>query len=213
MDGSYENQIAICVARCDMFIMTFLKYMKPIVFLILILLIGLVLFYLYNKYIDKKKGELIMCNVKVRTEKSKGGNVKYTINEFDRTVKAVLKVDECEPQIIFDKAFSKRTSEQSGIILRTTDFYDKAYTTKGFYEGVARCHPEDQFDVEFGKKLALERAKRKHFIAVARQVAEITTYIADLGCDMNKKLTSICSHLHDCRDTIYDLEMKGGREN
>lgn len=154
-----------------------------------------------------------MANVKVRTEKSKGGNVKYIINEFDRTITAVLKVDKYEPQRIFEKAFIKRASEQDGIILRLPDFYDEAYTTKKYYEGVARCHPEDQFDVEFGKKLALERAKRKHFIAVARQVAEITTYIADLGCDMNKKLISICSHLHDCRDTIYDLEMKGGREN
>lgn len=52
MDG---NQIAIWVARCDLFIITILKHLKFIMLFILILLLGLVLFAYYKNCLNKKK--------------------------------------------------------------------------------------------------------------------------------------------------------------
>ena len=38
------------------------------------------------------------------------------------------------------------------------------------FSGVARCAPEDEFDVEYGKKLALIRAKRKRGQAINKSL-------------------------------------------
>ena len=38
------------------------------------------------------------------------------------------------------------------------------------YTGIARCSPEDEWDEEFGKKLALKRAKKKRCSAVNNMI-------------------------------------------
>ena len=45
------------------------------------------------------------------------------------------------------------------------------------FVGIARCAPEDEFDVEFGKKLALTRAKEKRGKAINEA---IYSYIDDI---------------------------------
>ena len=44
------------------------------------------------------------------------------------------------------------------------------YQLKDCYFGVAKCAPEDEFDAEYGKKLALSRAKIKRNKAITRMI-------------------------------------------
>ena len=53
-------------------------------------------------------------------------------------------------------------------------FFD--YTIDDVFVGVAKCAPDDEFDLEYGKKLALTRAKIKRGRAVNNAIAE---YIND----------------------------------
>ena len=51
------------------------------------------------------------------------------------------------------------------------------YLVDDVFVGVAKCAPEDKFDLEYGKKLALTRAKIKRGNAVNNA---IRTFIADV---------------------------------
>ena len=51
------------------------------------------------------------------------------------------------------------------------------YFIKEVYIGEARCHPEDEFDIEYGKKLARDRAKRKREKDVNRMIKK---YLKDV---------------------------------
>ena len=48
--------------------------------------------------------------------------------------------------------------------------YDKDFLINGTFKGVARCSDEDEFDVEYGKKLALSRAKAKRCKAINEEL-------------------------------------------
>lgn len=49
---------------------------------------------------------------------------------------------------------------------------DVDYIIKDEYVGVAKCAPEDKFDLEYGKKLALSRAKQKRSKAVNSAIVD-----------------------------------------
>ena len=47
--------------------------------------------------------------------------------------------------------------------MKSTEMFElwNNYTIKSVYTGVARCAPEDEWNEEYGKRLALKRAKKK----------------------------------------------------
>ena len=49
-------------------------------------------------------------------------------------------------------------------------YFDKRYRMKSSYVGVAKCNPQDDFNVEFGKDLSLYRAKVKRNKAANRAI-------------------------------------------
>lgn len=64
--------------------------------------------------------------------------------------------------------------------------YDK-YLINDVYTGVAKCSPEDTFNEEYGKKLALSRAKKKRGKAINKALKKF--YI-----DMRRDLLNLKSH-------------------
>lgn len=50
------------------------------------------------------------------------------------------------------------------------------------YTGIARCNPEDEWDEEYGKELALLRAKQKRCKAVNNVLCEV---MRQMACEMD----------------------------
>ena len=82
------------------------------------------------------------------------GDVSFRIDEKNKVV--VCKITNCE-----DLAIS-RIDKYS-----YCDYHDmNMYEIPDTFTGVARCNAYDKFDVEYGKKLALTRAKAKRGRAI-----------------------------------------------
>lgn len=61
------------------------------------------------------------------------------------------------------------------------------------YKGVARCMPEDTFDVEYGKKLAYRKAYTKYSAALEKKVNYIVnshlTYLGEVQSNLDKAVS------------------------
>ena len=51
------------------------------------------------------------------------------------------------------------------------------YAIENIFTGIAKCSPEDEFDLEYGKRLALDRAKAKRSKAIKDGIRR---YITDI---------------------------------
>ena len=86
-------------------------------------------------------------------------DVSFRIDEKNKVV--VCKITNCE-----DLAIS-RIDKYSYCGYIYNSIYDRvSYEIPNTFTGVARCNPYDKFDVEYGKKLALTRAKAKRGRAI-----------------------------------------------
>lgn len=97
-------------------------------------------------------------------EFSKSGNVVYTIDTDAKTVTAKIKCREEEPQNLFDGQLDRHICGSGLGVVDESDIFPAKFRIKTEYIGKAKCHPDDTFDINFGKMLALERAKQKRFI-------------------------------------------------
>ena len=126
-----------------------------------------------------KDGE-VMATI---AEKSKGGGVTYYIDEASGTVVAKLhcsKYDAIEAFArICENEFYSHFSDCPFEIndRRYNSTYSKKHLIKDYYIGKAKCSADDKFDPEFGKKLALNRAKAKYHDAVSMKLFDISRYI------------------------------------
>lgn len=78
--------------------------------------------------------------------------IKYTVLPEQKKVIAI--VTDCEDDAI--RAISKKIPE--GIA-----FYDDSeYKLRHSYKGIAKCHPDDTFDEETGKRIARNKALLKY---------------------------------------------------
>lgn len=84
--------------------------------------------------------------------------MKFFVNEEKRTVVAI--VDNCLSD------FRNRISKNpfSEIFYVANDYKGGEWTFMNeSYKGIAKCHPNDVFDVEIGKEIAKNRALRKYY--------------------------------------------------
>ena len=89
----------------------------------------------------------------MNTKTDKTNNIKYLVCPEKRIVVCLL--SDCQ-----DIACNKINKYTDGA------FFWSDFKIKDTYRGIAKCDPRDTFDVEYGKKLALERAKKKRAKAV-----------------------------------------------
>jgi len=100
---------------------------------------------------------------------TKSKNVTYYVNREKKTVVAVIMCNDFIPFYILDKVFDKfEDGNGNHNLLKMSFDYRHAHNAlvNERYVGVAKCHESDTFDEEFGKKLALARAKAKKAAAV-----------------------------------------------
>ena len=115
----------------------------------------------------------------IKIEYSKGGNIEYHIDEENRTVKAILYCSYRDPQMLFDKVV-KNFIKGNGVGPVAAGWDNEKYYINDYYVGKSKCHPDDTFDIEFGKKLALARVKQKYQNAVCSKVFKMRNYLSDL---------------------------------
>ena len=106
----------------------------------------------------------------MNTKTDKTNNIKYLVCPEKRIVVCLL--SDCE-----DLACKKINKYIDAA------FFWSDFKIKDTYRGIAKCDPRDTFDVEYGKKLALERAKKKRAKAVNKALDK---YVAALKESINK---------------------------
>ena len=113
-------------------------------------------------------------------------NVKYYINEEKRTVVAVIESNIFEVSFLFENAMR----EFMNVVKNAPIFdpvIDKNYYIKNRYVGIAKCSPNDIFDVEFGKQLALQRAKIKKTSDIEKKFFKIVDALDKLKYIVEKQ--------------------------
>ena len=119
-------------------------------------------------------------------------NVSYIIKADAGVVVAVLKTDPCETIDIF---YNTLVSAHNTIPARNRVVnVEASFLTaplKNQYVGVAKCSKNDKFDVEFGKKLALTRAKLKKTKAIQKRFDKYVDMMHEYYKAFEKKYDSI----------------------
>ena len=141
-----------------------------------------------------------------RVEHSKSNNVVYYIDDEARTVTAELKCSPYEPQDILDCQIYKHLCGYGNGFIDELDYVVNKYAINSSYIGKAKCHPDDEFNVEFGKRLALLRAKKKHLNAVERKLDKMTTWMNVFRERMHKTHTKYVRMIIDNDIELYQTE-------
>ena len=94
----------------------------------------------------------------------KNFDVNYIVNEEKGIV--VCTISNCEANAI---ALVDSTTDAFGVPCGIPE----VFFMNNQYKGVAKCMPEDTFDVEYGKKLAYRKAYLKYATALERKVKYI----------------------------------------
>lgn len=101
-----------------------------------------------------------------------------------RIVKA--EINDCEFDAIseFNRKFLAHST--SSLTLAPANIYDEKFMMHNTYSVVVRCHPDDEFDEEKGKRLALDRLADKYTKS------------------LNKHLGNILNSLDKCLDKLAE---------
>lgn len=146
-------------------------------------------------------------------EVSKSNNVVYTIDEENKVVTATIKCKAQEPEISFISQYLKHTrGEGKGPLVERDDIWVGKYLINNEFTGKAKCHPDDSFNIEFGKQLALLRAKEKYQRAIYKRMGYIAHWIEQLN-ERTKKMDIRCyRRLIETCCSLYTLEKKVGAD-
>lgn len=149
---------------------------------------------------------------------TKSGNVTYCVNRKKKTVVAIIKCSANIPLNIFDSVLDKFENKNGNKNLLEVSF-DNFYIENAFIDnqfvGVAKCHENDIFDEEFGKKLALARAKAKKADALHTKFFKFIEQLDNLNYLVGKKFDELYRRWIDSQKEIADLLRsisKGERE-
>lgn len=121
-------------------------------------------------------------------EFSKSGNVVYHIDTESKIVVAKLRCHENDPMTLIGSQLMKQTSGDGfgPLELAAYPFFFEEFKIQNDYIGKSKCHPDDKFDIEFGKRLALLRAKQKYLNAIERVLEKSNRWVEDVGFRINK---------------------------
>lgn len=145
-------------------------------------------------------------------EISKSTNVVYYIDRDNGEVIARIKCDEDDPQHVFDSQLIKHACGIGLGPVQEMDISIFKYRIKSEYVGKAKCHPDDEFDVEFGKRLALLRAKQKYLKAMESKMYEINEWIQELAERTNNLYLRQYRQRIDNGSDLYTCEYESWRD-
>ena len=147
----------------------------------------------------------------VRKEMSKSGNVEFTIDEEKKVITATIKCSGSDAEKIFDSLLRKsfRGHGRIGFVFYH-DGYKKNVCINKEYTGKAKCHQSDEFDIKFGKRLALLRAKNKYLRAVNNALYKMVSVMDDVHASAEKMFNKHYRYEIDNSSEIYRIEKETG---
>ena len=116
-------------------------------------------------------------------ERKDNSKVTYYINEDKKTV--VCKLEGCK----WDVADWAAQHSRMFYAFELPTYVDK-YTINDTYKAKATCHPEDTWDVEKGKRIALCKVLKKYYEAKDRMMDKIAKEFFDEYSKFSKKSKS-----------------------
>ena len=138
----------------------------------------------------------------MKYETSKSGSVMYEIDSENRTVKATIACNPSDPQLMFNSQLYKLILGEGDRVVDELGYSPKKFQIARSYAGIAKCHPDDKFDAEVGKRIALLRAKEKYQRAVDNKLFKISWWISELA---SRAENFRLNHLYSYYETIDDL--------
>ena len=121
-------------------------------------------------------------------EFSKSGNVIYHIDTESKTVVAKLRCHENDPMTLIGSQLMRQISGDGfgPLELCAYPYYFSRFKIRNEYCGKAKCHSDDEFNIEFGKRLALLRAKQKYLNAIERVLEKSNRWVEEVGFRIDK---------------------------
>lgn len=102
-------------------------------------------------------------------------DIQYHVDEKNKVVVATAEFDK-ELDKLFDKKFEQTGNVGVNVPWFPLSFSD-FYRAKDFYRVVARCHNDDVFDVEIGKKICRQKLKAKFYKIFNKVAIEYRNYL------------------------------------
>lgn len=99
--------------------------------------------------------------------------VKYVVLPEKRIVKAVITNCEYDAIDMINERFLPTVTSGLFVMAPQSKNMEK-FLMRDTYIAVARCHPEDEFDVELGKKIAYEKLCDKYHDSLNRHLDHIS---------------------------------------
>lgn len=110
--------------------------------------------------------------------------IRYIVNEEKRTVVAVIDNCACDAWNVIRKMTTNGVFAYAPLL---TNKYDIDNT----FVGVAKCNPEDAWDVNVGKELARKRVISKHDKAVREALMKFHKEIVNLMIDNMERIEKL----------------------
>lgn len=129
-------------------------------------------------------------------------DIRYIINEEKRTVVAILTVPETE---ICDELCHIINKNAAQYFLVTNIFAANALMLTGTYRGIAKAHPEDEWNVEEGKKRARLRARRAYMKERKRIVKGLEDVFDDIEDNIERAVDftkNVLKHIDEDMNTM-----------
>lgn len=111
----------------------------------------------------------------------------FKVMPAHRIVKA--EINDCEFDAIreFNRKFLAHST--SSLTLAPVNSYDEKFIMPNTFSVVVRCHPDDEFDEEVGKRLALNRLADKYTKSLNKHLENILNAI-------DESLYELANHLY-----------------
>lgn len=148
-------------------------------------------------------------------EFSKSGNVVYHIDTESKTVVAKLRCHENDPMTLIGSQLMKQTSGDGfgPLELSAYPYFFDEFKIQNDYVGKAKCHPDDEFNIEFGKRLALLRAKQKYLNAIERVLEKSNLWIEQVSLRICKMYMAHYRKAIDNETALNNLLESLGEKN
>ena len=146
----------------------------------------------------------------IKREYSKSKNVIYVIDTNKREVSARIGCSIEDAQTMFFSLLSRFTKSRNMVAPISKNDFAPFVLPNCSYTGTAKCHPDDTFDIEFGKHLALERARHKYLHAVNAKLYDIFNWVDQF----HDAFYSLCEKNYrreiESGTEIYSIEKEAG---
>lgn len=151
------------------------------------------------------KGVQIVAAIK---EISKGGNVVYYINEQNGVVVAKILCDRYEAYDVVEsivRKFVRSDVANSPFDVCFNGLDTDKFNLDEYYTGIAKCSPDDTFNAETGKRIALAKAQAKYHTDINDKLARMSLYFCRISQLIERRAVQEHEQILRYKDEIVNV--------